>query len=135
MLVVRLLVSMPRLLTTVKLLLLHQSPGAVATEGMAALGRDGGNRPRTGRAVAFGMDGFHHGAVTQSLRRYLARMRGPVAVTAALNTKDPAKLCGWISPAPLKPTNQRKLFISSDIKSAVAFFRMSFSISRLRIRF
>lgn len=59
--------------------------------------------------------------------RQLLGSIAPGSVAAAMNTKQKTQMIHRV--APLKPLNYRKLFSESDIKSAVAFFNISFSIS------
>jgi len=67
------------------------------------------------------------------LDRYLAGPVPPRSVTAAMNAKQITQAVYRI--ALLEPLNYRKLFSEPDIKSAVAFFSISFSISICRILF
>ena len=67
------------------------------------------------------------------LDRQLLGSIAPSPVAAAMNAKQKTQPIHRV--APLEPLNYRKLFSESDIKSAVAFFRISFSISIWRIFF
>jgi hypothetical protein len=73
------------------------------------------------------MGSFYPRLQPEFLWLYFIWPRLPGSIAAAVNIKQRAETVDWI--ALFQPLDYRKVFNESDIKRAVAFFRISFSCS------
>ncbi len=118
-----------RYLATGDIQLFHLLTGQPAPHFDARVsGNYGGYASGAGRAAA-GFPGLHDlAALEHTFAVGLIRRSLPVPVAAAMDFKSLAQRSDRISRS--KPVDYREPLSASDIKSAVAFFRISFSISR-----
>jgi hypothetical protein len=100
---------------------------------MASSRGNGCNCSSACRAVTFPVDSFNNRHFMDLLWINFTRALRPILIAAAMNPKGLAQLRGAV--APYQFIDCRKLFSESDIKRAVAFFRISFSVSIRLIRF
>lgn len=126
-------VFMRRELATGDIQLFHQLTGQPSPESDAPGADHRGDASRSGGAAAGVPDFTDETPFDGTLSARTPAVFTNVAITASVNTEQPAQ---WRYRV-LRPqvVDYRELFRESDIKSAVAFFRISFSISRRCIRF
>lgn len=126
-------VFMRRHLTTGDTEFLHQSAGQPSPEFYALSAHHRGDTSGTGRTGAGVPDFTDETAFNCTVSIGFTAVFTCVAVTASVNTEQPTQWrYGILRP---QTVDYRELLRESDIKSAVAFFRISFSISRRCIRF
>ncbi|CAK9886689.1 MAG: hypothetical protein XXXJIFNMEKO3_03135 [Candidatus Erwinia impunctatus] len=124
---------MRRDLATGDIQLFHQLTGQPSPESDALSADHRGDTSRASRATTGVPDFTDETPFNGTLGVRIPAIFTNVAITASVNTEQPAQ---WryrvVRP---QTVYYRELFRESDIKSAVAFFRISFSISRRCIRF
>src|SRR5690554_1219569 len=128
-----LFVLMTRKLAALEPQHLHATSSSISAQCVTCRGHHGGDTSGACRFVAHLMRRLNLLAKLVLLSRYSFRSVAPRTVTAAMYAEHLAQTAGRV--APLESLNYRELFNESDIKSAVAFFSISFSISIRRIFF